>query len=107
MVKPAASNAAPQRFAPGPVALLLFSDVRLIAEGGHHGGLHGRGHHHSRVLADGEQRLHQRGVTGHEASPVPGEIRPLGQRVNGDTPSSVPSQMDRIEIGSDSQPSSR
>ncbi len=65
---------------------VLLVCVVVIAQRHGHRRLDWRRHDHAGVLAYLEQRGHQAGVARHEPGPVPGEVRPLGQRIDGEQP---------------------
>ena len=80
----------PQLFASHPVPLPLLDLVGIVGQGRGHGRLHGQRHHQPGVLAHLEQFGHERRVTGHEPGPVRGEIRCLGQRMQGQESGVIP-----------------
>ena len=68
---------------PLPVAPPLLDHVGVVVEGGHRPGLDRAGDHETGVAADVGQIADQVGVAGEEAGPHPGQVGPLGQRVDG------------------------
>ena len=73
--------------------------MRLIAQGGNHGGLHGCGHDHAGVLAAVDNVRHELGGAGHEGGAVAGQVRLLGQRVDGQQAGEVAVAHSRIQDG--------
>ena len=72
----------PKHRTPVRVPLPLRHRVRVVVERRRQRGLHRGRHDHPGLLADGQQLRDQRRVAGHEPGPVPGQVRPLGQRVH-------------------------
>ena len=84
MRNPAAVSPAASIAAPGRVPGLLLDRVRVVGQRGDHRRLDRGGHDHPGLPRDEQQLLHQRGVAGHEAGPVAGQVGPLGQREHGE-----------------------
>ena len=66
----------------GAIALLLLGDVDVVAEGGDHGRLHGRGRHKAGMLAHLQDAAHELLVAGEERGAIAGEVRLLAERVD-------------------------
>ena len=72
-----------QQRTPGRVPLPLRDGVRVIGQRRRHRRLHRSRHDHPGLPPDRQQPRDQRRVAGHEPGPVAGQVRPLGQRMDG------------------------
>ena len=80
MRKPAPSRAAQHGLAARAVPLALDAHVRVVAEGGDHRRLHGRGRHQSEVLAHREQLADHVAASRDESGAVAGQVGLLAER---------------------------